>query len=474
MNITEKEINIKSIYENECYKFDEELKKFPDDDKIYIRYGNLHEKYNNKNDAIKCYKISLILNKKNITFFHNKVVLLRKNGDCEYAYNIVCNVLSIFPYYDFNLKFVILLVHQTRNPYYLIKYIYKAAKKNDVREAIISWIKNCNQNNHFICYILAKLMDLDGNYEKSLQYFDKASDLFPGGGWTFTDRSILMIKHYYSDFLNLINSNYTISRANINNKMKKGIVSIGYLGLQGRFGDQIGRYISIKLFAYKHSLETETPDWIGRYFFKGCSKDSYISGCYPQYCRKDKEIIDWINNPKIFPDNVKIDLENSPYSLNQANLKEKQFVFSHFEFHSYWTEKLNICIERLKNFGNTIVAIHFRYGDKIEVSKVQDEKLYYEWLDKIWLEFDKPVLYIASDDPDKCKHLFSKYNPYFLKNINFTILGLDFIIDYYILMNSDILFFSDSAFSKTASLLNKNAKQMYYLMQDKKIIPWNI
>jgi hypothetical protein len=57
---------------------------------------------------------------------------------------------------------------------------------------------------------------------------------------------------------------------------------------------------------------------------------------------------------------------------------------------------------RLRQRGNTVVGVHLRRGDRLNIPLNTNEwvapaRLYTEWLERIWPSLDRPVLFLASD-----------------------------------------------------------------------------
>ena len=59
-------------------------------------------------------------------------------------------------------------------------------------------------------------------------------------------------------------------------------------------------------------------------------------------------------------------------------------------------------LDKLRSLGKTIVGLHLRrrdygYGPFF----IAPGKWYSEWLENMWKDLDEPVLFIASDEPEK-------------------------------------------------------------------------
>ena len=103
------------------------------------------------------------------------------------------------------------------------------------------------------------------------------------------------------------------------------------------------------------------------------------------------------------------------------------------------------------------MALHLRRGDRVAMNNITQTSLYLDWLAQIWPTLDKPVLFLASDDIDSVKNDFSQYQPLSLNDLTEPWKNNEYLQDFYILMNCDILGISTGGFAANASLLNKRA-----------------
>jgi hypothetical protein len=119
---------------------------------------------------------------------------------------------------------------------------------------------------------------------------------------------------------------------------------------------------------------------------------------------------------------------------------------------------LKPALEKLEQIGSTIVAIHLRRGDRASENNVTSTKIYLEWLSKTWPTLENPVLFVASDDIDTVKQDFAIYKPYSMNDLTEPWSNNEYLQDFFILMNSDILGISTGGFAAYASLLNQRAR----------------
>ena len=102
---------------------------------------------------------------------------------------------------------------------------------------------------------------------------------------------------------------------------------------------------------------------------------------------------------------------------------------------------------------------------------------YKEWLRGFWETLEEPVLFIASDEPEKAVGDFLEYDPVTAKDLGAILPEADFFPDFYLLSQCDAVAISNSSFSFAACMLNQRARFFFRpLLGEKKLIPfdpWN-
>ena len=230
---------------------------------------------------------------------------------------------------------------------------------------------------------------------------------------------------------------------------KVGFISMSTLGSFGQFGNQLFQYTGMKAYAKSHNLKLEIPsDWIGRKIFIDCDKEAVISDT-----PREQKVIEGnqpIYNRADFYKNCDI----KAYLQYHTDPCMKDYFRSLFRFKPDLEDGLATLLKEVRQQASTLVAIHIRRGDYNIPSRshnIAPTKWYLDWLDKNWDNLDSPILYVASDEIDKVRDDFRKYNPQTFKDQNY-------VVDHYILAHSDILLASNSTFSFTAAMLNEMLK----------------
>ena len=254
----------------------------------------------------------------------------------------------------------------------------------------------------------------------------------------------------------------------VKNLVTKNIVTMSTLGKNGRFANQVFQYAFLKIYAKEHEVTVETPEWIGRYLFG--HKDPPISQQLPI----EKILLPADKTIKIFPDAL---ITDNPLPLfKDRSLMNKDF-WGYFQFNTkYYAPykdyffslfipipeiklRLDYAVDRLRSMGKTIVGLHLRRNDfGYSPFFIAPNIWYKEWLEGIWKSLDKPILFIATDEPDKVISDFQEYNPMLAKDLNIYLSEAEYYPDFYLLSQCDITAISNSSFSFAASMLNKNGK----------------
>lgn len=235
------------------------------------------------------------------------------------------------------------------------------------------------------------------------------------------------------------------------------IITMVTLGKCGRFGNQIFQYAFLKIYAKRHNLEVHTPVWIGQALFG--HQDPLITRSLPLVRERshdpDKSIV--LNHPDRF-ENVNFwgyfQYHTSYYA------PDKHYFRSLFKPVGPLQQMMERAMARIHRRGKTLVGIHLRRGDYgFKCYFIAPTQWYKEWLRQIWDSLDDPVLYIASDEPDKVLGDFAEYNPITSRDLDADLPGVSCYPDFYVLSQCDRVAISNSSFSFAACMLNERATE---------------
>jgi Glycosyl transferase family 11 len=238
--------------------------------------------------------------------------------------------------------------------------------------------------------------------------------------------------------------------------MKKAVITMSTLGSNGRFGNQIFQYAFLRICAKHHNSSIETPPWIGQYLFG--HNDPPITDKLPLL--REEEIS-----------------QNSNLNLEQITRTRNSDLYGYFLYHTDFYRKhqeffcslfqptsaiklfLEAGLNQLKSGGNTIIGIHIRHGDfGTPPFFIAPTTWYRNYLNALWHTLKNPILFIASDEPEKILDDFMDYNPVTSKDLSLKLPQASFYPDFYILSKCDILLTSNSTFSFAASMLNEKSR----------------
>ncbi len=256
--------------------------------------------------------------------------------------------------------------------------------------------------------------------------------------------------------------------------VKKPVVTMATLGnpRYGRFANQLFQYAFIKIYAKTHGFRVETANWIGNILF-GIS-DPPVTKQLP-LIRQDtyKLAEDHIPNAKVPYKNV--DFGGIFRYHTSFYAPHKEYFRSLFKPVPVIEKYLSYGYNKLKERGNTIVGLHLRRGDYGYSHYFRAPTIWYlRWLEGYWETLDHPVLFIASDEPDKVLGDFEKFSPVTSWDLGLKIHKIEYYPDFYMLSQCDILAISNSSFSFAASMLNEKAKCFFRPhLPTQKLIPFD-
>lgn len=269
-------------------------------------------------------------------------------------------------------------------------------------------------------------------------------------------------------------------------KVNLSMLTKSNLGQNGRFGNQVFQYAFMKIYARHYNMKIETSQWIGQYLFG--HKDPLITKKLPVVRPSEKDLKVIFNSKKADEKNLRlknVDLQGSTNYHSKYYSKYKDYYRSLFVPVPSIEKEMNKGLSILRSKGNTIVGLHLRRGDYLDYKGhyayyAAPASWYIAWLDVVWRKLDKPVLFIASDEPLTVVQQFAKFNPVTSQDLNmYGNLKPEayFYPDFYLLSQCDLMAISNSSFSFAASMLNTRSKLFLRPQQStQKLIkydPWN-
>tara|TARA_R110000824_G_scaffold196744_2_gene380032 strand:- start:1127 stop:1882 length:756 start_codon:yes stop_codon:yes gene_type:complete len=208
-------------------------------------------------------------------------------------------------------------------------------------------------------------------------------------------------------------------------------ISMSCLGNYGRFGNQLFQYAFAKSYAMKNGYELQIPkDWIGRALFDIADpelRDSFAATGLDQRIE----------------DQHSIDLHGFYQHQDFLNIMDSDTVRSFFKFKDVWVDMF----PKVKPY---YIACHLRRGDYVNNPHfpVIHEKSYLDAVEKYGYSLDD-IIFVGEEikQPNDTRNYSSDKS--FHGNI-------DFLYDFFLLLNADVLFRSNSTFGWWGSFLSKN------------------
>jgi hypothetical protein len=298
-----------------------------------------------------------------------------------------------------------------------------------------------------------------------------------------TDRLISVFETFNKDAEDM-----KYSSANHPASPSEPVLTMTSIGKLGRFGNQLFQYAFLRICASKSGARVECPPWIGQTLFG--HNDAPISKRLPPAIERrevGESLFDVI--PEFIPyleklaDASSLRVGSEALESGIANVDlwgffqvHTRFIRPHKEYFRALFQPvgdLKVALEEglnlLRSKGKTLIGIHIRRGDFITVplagfTFAVPSKWWCDWLDGIWGELENPVLFLCSDDLDSIVHDFDKFCPVTSRDLNVKLpermkdLNVDFYIDFFMLINCDVVGISNSIFSFTAAMLNERGK----------------
>ena len=293
--------------------------------------------------------------------------------------------------------------------------------------------------------------------EEGLRAWDRAARLQPGQGSAFTGRSVGLLTRLWGP--------PPTPGPPAEPGRRLSSVRLGQLG---RFGNQLLQYGALRLCAARAGLTLEVPDWPGRHLF---DHDDPMPGSgpgsgLPRLTETEGEAA------------VTAVLRGEPAPEAIAKLADTD-VAGYFcgdttvlapyrdAFRALFTPGRRLrphadrVTTRLRAHGGTVVALHLRRGDfGWGRFWIAPEDWYVHWLESIWPLLDRPVLFIASDDPASLSR-FARFRPLSATDLAEPIPGAEFFTDFHALCEADLVAVSNSSFSFVATMLNRKARAFH-------------
>ncbi|PWC39412.1 tetratricopeptide repeat protein [Azospirillum sp. TSO35-2] len=310
--------------------------------------------------------------------------------------------------------------------------------------------------------VLGAAAEAEGRTAEALTAYERAVRCHPGFGEAFTRRATLHLRQSWRA---------PPPRPAAGRPGRR--LAATELGCNGRFGNQLLQYGVLHLYAARHDLDLEVPDWVGRYLYD-C--DDPLPGTpLPRVSEEDHDFFAALSDAA--PVRAECDVtgyfcrHTAPLAPHRAEFRALFVPGRHL-----WPRAAAI-EHRLRARGRTVVALHLRRGDYgWGRFWIAPEAWYREWLERLWPELDAPVLYLATDAPELAG-AFAPFAPILAPDLGEPLAGAEFFTDFHALCVADVVAISNSTFSFAASLLNRTARRFVRPDRDRGALvpydPWD-
>lgn len=299
-----------------------------------------------------------------------------------------------------------------------------------------------------VLFDLAQMEEALGRPEAALPTYEAAIAANPGHAGPFTRRAVLLLRRHFGDPLPTPPDKAQPHATN-------GRVTMSSLGWNGRFGNQLLQYAFVRALGEMHGLTVEAPEWIGRWLFD--LSDPLPRGQLPELREEGENLAKLLLNKG---DATAADRDLWGYCCYHTRFyrPHRDLVRRLFTPGERLRPRADAAMAMIAARGETLVALHLRRGDfGYGRFWIAPEDWYLNWLQALWPQLRRPVLYIASDDAEIFRK-FADYAPLTAADLGAPIPGAEFFDDFHVLTQADHLAISNSSFSFVAALLNARAR----------------
>jgi hypothetical protein len=249
------------------------------------------------------------------------------------------------------------------------------------------------------------------------------------------------------------------------------------LGINGRFGNQIFQYAFQRILARHRKMAIQTAPWIGQELFG--HRDPPVTALSLPICAEGRDFAEAIYPAALFAGGPpRFDIYGFFQYHSSHYAPHRDFFRSLFRPVPSVEEPLQRALQTLRQRGKTVVGLHLRRGDFGHGPFfIAPPEWYLQFLRQIWPTLADPVLFIASDEPEKVVGDFSEFKPVTAIDLGAQLPQAPFYPDFYLLSQCDALGISNSTYSFAAAMLNERAKDFrrpdLYLKRLVPFDPWN-
>lgn len=253
--------------------------------------------------------------------------------------------------------------------------------------------------------------------------------------------------------------------------VKRPVIAMSSLGSNGRFANQLFQYAFLKTYAKEHDLAVQTPSWVGQALFGHV--DPPLATPLPLVKERSNRLAEALF-PHAHEPYQNVDAWGYFQYHTRYYAKHQAYIRSLFQPVPDLARRIQPAVDRLRALGKTVVGLHLRRGDYgYQHFFVAPSQWYLDWLKGFWDTLEDPVLFIASDEPDKVLADFAAYQPVTIRDLGVDLGEANFYLDFHLLSQCDWTAISNSSYSFFATMLNPGGKGFFRPhLPSRKLIPF--
>jgi hypothetical protein len=242
-------------------------------------------------------------------------------------------------------------------------------------------------------------------------------------------------------------------------------ISMQTLGSNGRFANQLWQYAFLTFYGLRNNCRIQTPRWIGQmlYGFTADPPDpSFTRQSFTVFTGVERHLWTMADPP------VNLDFFGYFQEIPASWRRHRALLRRLFTPQYHFVELIDRWLKRVVPADATLVGIHVRRGDYDYFNHDLTpwfRPIPIEWYDgllrELWPTLDRPMLFIATDDPDTVAPHFADYEPFIAPAHQLALPELGFLPDFTCMQRCAVLAASNSSFSRMAALLADDRQTVY-------------
>jgi hypothetical protein len=242
-------------------------------------------------------------------------------------------------------------------------------------------------------------------------------------------------------------------------------VSMQTLGQNGRFANQLWQYAFLWFYSLRNNCRIQTPRWVGWTLY-GIRSDppdpSFTRQAFTVFTGVERHLWTMADPP------VSLDFFGYFQEIPESWRRHRQLLRRLFTPKTAFVDLIERWFKRTVPADATLVGIHVRRGDYgyfDHNAMPWFRPIPIEWydalLDELWPTLERPVLFLATDDPAAIGPHFERYQPILAPSNEIAIPEFGFMPDFCGMQRCSILAASNSSFSRMAAMLADDSQIAY-------------